>query len=386
MPYFWFDIYYTLLQRETRYKILNDNLKCCCRGKSGLSPKNTVGIHFPLSLDEYCNPALERGVLDDRNNDQVLLRYQLSKNEKVGSVRDRLVPSDAKLITVHQAWLWKIDDRIITAFPQHVADELIAFMAQGVAFENADSKVDIALLMAVLINTWDHPVAMRGSSEHIFNIFQKSITSLLEEVKGYLASDSVETLNMNEERRYYHEITDIREELSMIRSVLFEQEKVWTQFMRKTWPRNWREDGVFVDPLDGPREHQAMGLDLGLSLTRPQEQFERWKKEIVRLEEAADRVEKLISINLDLKQKHASMKEAHSTAIMSAAVFGFTLITIIFTPLSFIISLLALPVDRFQHHQVPSVFTDTAGMYRSHFIGVWLSKYRRSSLSDIVEN
>jgi hypothetical protein len=39
------------------------------------------------------------------------------------------------------------------------------------------------------------------------------------------------------------------------------------------------------------------------------------------------------------------MKESYYTAILGAAVFGLSVVTIIFTPLSFAVTLLALPGD-----------------------------------------
>ena len=41
---------------------------------------------------------------------------------------------------------------------------------------------------------------------------------------------------------------------------------------------------------------------------------------------------------------------AQSSYLLSAAVIGFTVITIIFTPLSFFSSLFALPIDRFERN------------------------------------
>jgi hypothetical protein len=90
------------------------------------------------------------------------------------------------------------------------------------------------------------------------------------------------------------------------------------------------------------------------------------------LDADAERVARAIDRKLDLKATHASLKEAHTTAIMSAAVFRFTLITIIFTPLSFIVSLFALPIDRFQKDQVPSVWNDQTGMYSTNYVGKWI--------------
>ncbi|KAI8946097.1 hypothetical protein F4801DRAFT_81567 [Xylaria longipes] len=49
---------------------------------------------------------------------------------------------------------------------------------------------------------------------------------------------------------------------------------------------------------------------------------------------------------------------------MSAAIVGFTVITIIFAPLSFFTSLFALPIDQFQQNQ--------EGKYTTNYIGKWI--------------
>jgi hypothetical protein len=54
--------------------------------------------------------------------------------------------------------------------------------------------------------------------------------------------------------------------------------------------------------------------------------------------------------------KHASLRESHATSMMSAAIFGFTLITIIFTSLSLFASLFALPINRLQAQQISGLF------------------------------
>jgi hypothetical protein len=145
--------------------------------------------------------------------------------------------------------------------------------------------------------------------------------------------------------RFLHVIDDIREELSMIRAVLFQQE-VWKEFTNKTWPQYWPNgpDGRFKAPerpkdpdeTKSPKNHQ----EIWSKIWRPQIQFVKFKRQIAKLDKDAERVERAIDRKLDLKAKHASINGAHSTAIMSVAVFGFTIITIIFTPLSFIMSIL----------------------------------------------
>lgn len=76
-----------------------------------------------------------------------------------------------------------------------------------------------------------------------------------------------------------------------------------------------------------------------------------------------------------MKQKDASLRESHSSAIMGAAVLGFTIITIIFTPLAFVISLFALPIDQLQRNQIDSPWASGSRMYSTNYIGKWAGKY-----------
>lgn len=92
----------------------------------------------------------------------------------------------------------------------------------------------------------------------------------------------------------------------------------------------------------------------------------------------SQRVSDSIKDQLDLKRTRASMKDARTGFIISVGVAGFTIISIIFTPSSFIISLLALSVDRFAKHRydfapnasAPNV---TLRTYHSYYVGEWIS-------------
>jgi hypothetical protein len=75
---------------------------------------------------------------------------------------------------------------------------------------------------------------------------------------------------------------------------------------------------------------------------------------------------------LDLRQKHIALQETHSMSVMSASVFAFTIITIVFTPLSFATSLFALPIDRFVSHQMSG--SEDNPVYPSSYITKWLGK------------
>jgi hypothetical protein len=332
------------------------------------------GCHVPLTLDEYCKPVLGPSILNERNKDQVLIRYKrlnkLGNRNEETSLEEMVegVPRSARLIAVHQAWLWKTAPFVITAFPaeHNVVDWISEYGWTGSDFQK------IGVLLSHLIDFLDRPV-MAGLSEPILNIFEKSIIALSNEVNEYIRSENIHDFSLDKERQYYHEIGDIREELSMIKSVLFQQEEMWKEFISNAWPDCWK-DGRLSAPSNDDKETWR-------KIARPQVQFPKFNRRIAQLDEDAQRVEDSISIRLDLKAKHAGMRqtqasirEAHSTAVMSAAVFGFTIVTIIFTPLSFMLSLFALPIKRLQDHQIESRWTNDSGMYTTNYVGKWVGK------------
>lgn len=132
------------------------------------------------------------------------------------------------------------------------------------------------------------------------------------------------------------------------------------------------------------RESASKVDDEWQAIMRAQSQFDRYRRRITQLDEDVQRMENSIMIKLDLKQKHASLRESHATAVMSAAVLGFTVITIIFTPLSFLTSLFALPIERFQANQVDffipgreneADFTNRTRAYTTNYIGTWTGQF-----------
>jgi tetrahydromethanopterin S-methyltransferase subunit B len=322
----------------------------------------------------------------------VILRYQQRKNA-----------TQQALITVPQAWLWKIDNIIATVLPLDFQRpcSLSKNMQYSWSFvEFANPEEILGLFLSDLVDVLDRP-GMAGLSEPVFNIFQKAIAGLSEEVNSYMKSADVDTIKIEKEKEFLHTIDDIREELSMIKTVLFQQEEVWKDFASKAWPQCWSDgpDGQFKlseRPEDKDRSEQDMSnerhrkmsderyREMWNKIQRPQIQFAKFKRRIAKLDGDAERVERAIDRKLDLKTKHASLNEAHTMAIMSAAVFGFTIITIIFTPLSFIVALFALPIDRFQQHQVQSIWTNQAGMYSTNYVGKWIGENIRSLIPRVL--
>lgn len=299
--------------------------------------------------------------------------------------------------------------------------------AQTSAAEFYRLRMRIGLFLSDLINLPNEPQAT-GLSQKFFDTFESAIVGLSDRVSQYLrfpiqdlgtlgggdrkAAEhfDFDDFDIMEEATFFHDIGDIREELAMILSVISRQEDLWKESMQTMLPDRW-VDGRFVSPSkaawqvqravpdtigtpEGETEddkvkarfkrtdfarmyHPVTGTDLAdiwQVIERPQAQFEQYKRRIAQLNDSAARVESSIAAVVDLRSKHASMKEAHSTAIMSAAVFGFTLVTIVFTPLSFMLSLFALPIQNLEDHQVESRWNGS-GVYQTGYVGRYMSMY-----------
>ncbi|KIX01818.1 uncharacterized protein Z518_09545 [Rhinocladiella mackenziei CBS 650.93] len=363
--------------REQNYTDLIDTLHLF-----GMDP--SCGIHQQLSLDEYCVRGLEFDSLAIRNGEQTVIRYEDKKRggKNKGAQEGRCVGTDVppqRLITVGQAWFYQIDHFSITAYDSYerntnqaklnVLRTIVRKQFNTLSITISRLTKDhprlapsayAGILLSECINLINHP-AMAGFSEPVLNVFEKAINNVSEEVKTYSKSMDYHDFQVDKERDFLHEIGDIREELSMIKKVVWEQETVWKDFTDKAWGA----DGENWELTKQDREVEGAG-DLRRLVERPRTQFRVFNTRVAGLEELAERVEASILTLLDLKSKHASMGEAHTTTLMSAAIFGFTIVTVVFTPLSFVIALFALPMNRFRRHQ-------EAG-YSTYYIGKWVGK------------
>lgn len=336
---------------------------------------NILGLQCASTLDEYCHPALDEDTLADRNEDQVLSRHQKEK------------PRDQRIVlTVPQLWIWTFDKEVITAMQKPMFDGFdygifgLIETHQDDILKALDSKSSSALkpsdlfvgaLISECVDKLSSPSRL-DLSESIFGIFERSISELSFKVREYTKPEALKKNNIDSEKVFISQIGDVREELSMIQSVLFEQEEVWRQFMKAKVPELW--SGLPQDQLSIPSDITGRVLDFMEILERPQMQFAKYKRQITKLDTDAGRVEGFITHQLDLKSKHASLQEAHLTTLMSAAIIGFTVVTIIFTPLAFLASLLALSTNEFQKHQYNSALTNGAPFYPSSDVRKWMGE------------
>ncbi|USP74031.1 hypothetical protein yc1106_01305 [Curvularia clavata] len=335
--------------------------------------------YMPLTLDEYCCPALPISMLNRRNDDQVLIKATKSKSYS------------GDLVTVCQLWTLQFEKGLIVA---HERDDISSdldsdqqFPTWGYDCTTGNIKRCIGVMLSHFIDSLDRSSAnATGSRTRILNTFEHFIARIAQEVDEYSRRKNLKRFNFDTERQFLHDIDDIRGELRMIMRVILQQEEVWKTFASNAWPEYWKNglEGCMV-----VQNNEKKSSDEWHLILRPQSQFNRFRSRIAQLDEDAARIEKSIVAKLDLKQKHASLQEAHATAVMSAAVLGFTVITIIFTPLSFVTSLFALAIDRFQKNQVDffvpgreneADFTNRTRVYTTNYIGKWAGKFLISIL------
>jgi hypothetical protein len=333
-----------------------------------------------LTLDEYCNQVLPKKVLERRNNDQVYTRIRQKQIQSESCTNKR--EDKSELIAVGQAWIWNIENHYIVS-PCHlstspsvlsglrVGDPAIGILAN---LETEDRLRTIGYTLAYLVSSLDRSILWSVDDmsweESLLNAFEKGITLVLEDVNRYADTVGVNKIKIEEERKYLHEISDILEELAMIKRVLLQQEDVWKTFATNAWPEYWPngQDGRMIIPRADWIVFERAERVQWKTIIGAQSVFEKYRRRLSQLYEDAERVERTILIKLDLKQKHTSLQEAHSTAVMSAAVFGFAIVTIVFTPLSFVTSLFALPIDQFQQSMLD---TDGTKTYSSSYISKW---------------
>lgn len=312
-----------------------------------------MNIHESRTLDESYYTGLGSEQLSERNKDQVVCRY--------GKKR--------RLLMVSQLWLWKMGGRLISACGSHphVGNELHGknadedpgtipedpstipedpgtdpqkFLADEAPYglwrekRHPTSLQLTALIFSECVNYLNRPYCA-GLEEPVFSIYERAVGTLDDQVGTYLKKPMGE-IQLNTELKFFHEISDIRDELNIIKSAIKEQREVWDQLYKDLQPSGDSEGGM-INWSDSIRQIAI----------RPQKQIPHFLRQIQSIDENAQRVEQRIQVLLDLKKTHASLMETHNSTILSTTVIGFTIVTIVFTPLSFVATLLAVPDAHF---------------------------------------
>ncbi|CBY00910.1 hypothetical protein IAQ61_011813 [Plenodomus lingam] len=151
-------------------------------------------------------------------------------------------------------------------------------------------------------------------------------------------------LDIGAETDLLRETKDIRDELNMIAKVLDDQRNVIPDM-----------EASILDIYH--KEHRSQ-QDLKRRFKDMVKTIETHIKDLDRMDKQAERIYKSITDLLDLKQKHANAFEARfardqaaATAEQGQTIQIFTIVTIIFLPLSFIAAMMAINIREFPHRE-----------------------------------
>lgn len=180
-------------------------------------------------------------------------------------------------------------------------------------------------------------------------------------------------LDVGAETDLLAEIKDIRDELDIIRMVLGHQKHLLPDL----------KDAV----KDAYRDDRSLGHRSLEQLRKVDKGFDEQEKtisnpikDIDRMDKQAERIYTSIRDLLDLKQKHANAFEARfardqaaGTQRQGQTIMVFTIVTVIFLPLSFIAAFFAINVDQFPHDPATGQQQMSLGYVSQYIFGIGLA-------------
>ncbi|CAI7581831.1 unnamed protein product [Penicillium pancosmium] len=339
-----------------------------------------TSLHPRQTLDQYFYPHANT---ERRDQDQVVYRYQTS-----GPGRKISPDKEPRLFMVDRLWMWVLgEDLIVTCFPQRwnppKADpsNLKYMIIQDICSSNSSRIESVYDLVATItercLSVFDsqqledteyqffdmfessiklandrevvffpisirHPSRLRtGSTQNSRDVIKGNL-NIDEENNSILSQNSPQfvdrMLDIGEETDLLAEVKDIRDELNIIRHLLEHQTQILSRFQHKV--KTIKQDSLHTASND--------------YLANPQLMIELRLQHINRMDRPAERVYHSMVHLLDLKQKQANAFEARfardqaeGTARQSKILMVFTMVTIVFLPLSFLTSFFAINIREF---------------------------------------
>ncbi|OAP54920.1 hypothetical protein AYL99_10620 [Fonsecaea erecta] len=287
----------------------------------------------------------------------------------------------AKIVMVNQLWLWKVDSNtIITAFPdrwhQGQEDDLLTYLSRMFLKHPPYSMQSMIKWILCNCTAFIDAPCNAGLDENCFEIFEQSIATVSSRQtaryrsfyslikSGYVREQSDNTADnayareirdITVEVECLKEIKDIRDELKMIQRVLEDQRRVITSYCQKTRENvdddKWSLLTYRVRKAEWlVKEAEAVEASVSNRLFANDHAGPALKTDVYKLNHL-----------LDLKQKQGNLDEATDTRRLakladeraragetqSQLLFIFTVVTVIFTPLSFTSGFFAIPSHDF---------------------------------------
>ncbi|KAL3605288.1 hypothetical protein FPOAC2_00231 [Fusarium poae] len=329
-----------------------------------LHTRNTRDLtHIPITLDQYYYAVLQDTSI--RDGDQVLTRYLEKYHRQFGK----------RILMISQVWIWIIDEgTIITATAEpggtnvprltngkNFHDAVLDRMMNGEGGTRISMPTTVHSVMELMLGAatnaiMSDSVPTMGKKITPIDVFRESIKDVVNE-EAELFQRFLQELNQDNndqtrqqqkpwsskkipgssnhiidlEAKLLREVRDIRDELGMLKALSEHQETVWKQAFETEELRACFQYYHPCTPTDVKGDLDTMVAE-------------------------TDRVIDSLNSLLDLRTKQAAIKEAEygriqteDAARQSKSVLIFTIVTVIFLPLSFLSSLFALDVSSFPH-------------------------------------
>jgi Mg2+ and Co2+ transporter CorA len=365
---------------------------------------STTSLHVRRTLDQFFYPNIDT---QSRDQDQVVYRYQTKGPGREGP------GTDPKIFMVDQLWMWVLGTNlIVTSFPQrwdqpkndplNVLDGIIEDINSKTR-DPVRSVYDLAIIITnrcsgvfdrhrlgddeyQFLDMFESSIGIATDRETLlFNRFNHASVQASAWLKSHRklnplsrssarsisGRDAAEEVNLSDDEDYYDdgqplfvdrlldigeetdllaETKDIRDELNMIRTVLEHQKHVLVIC------------SIYL-------AQQTSQVDVKKRFKDQQRMIDMHLKDIDRMDKQAERIYHSITDLLDLKQKHANAFEARfardqaaGTTRQSKTIMVFTIVTIIFLPLSFITSIFTINMKEFENLNLGYVARYTFGI------------------------
>ncbi|KAK4445379.1 hypothetical protein QBC34DRAFT_164894 [Podospora aff. communis PSN243] len=346
-------------------------------------PKDLRPLHCRRTLDQYSYHMLDTTARRDK--DQAIYRWAKRQEGSVGTTLEGGLDIEKSLpiIMVDQLWLWVLPDgTVITSFPNtqksydrynigRLLSEKIETNKARRLFQGPEDLVSMVLDTCLDIETREGPCNVKiqecfrsyinaiGEDQAVaMDEFLKSMKKLADAPDPFQLAEEIDSFSkVTRQTTQLIEIIDIRDELDIIRSVLSAQKRVLEQLwdIIRAQPRapTARTADTSTDTTLGGTAFKTMvGVEnaintVGDNLLRVEE-----------MDAMAIRVHVELKQLLEFKQQQANGWEARYARKLSeqgqeqnTITLVFTVVTIIFLPMSFTASFFALNVDRFPKNQ-----------------------------------
>lgn len=348
---------YNEIQTRSEFQAMKDAI-------SSGSPH--YNIHTERTLDEAYFPGLDTRFFAEQNLDQVVSR------EYIKNLKLNLDDTSAPIMVVSQLWFWNIKDWLFSAGSQigtwplsgDKDTETCRDDSWQPRIRTSSPQLQIGLIIAKQINRFGKPQADEAFAPPL-DYFEMGVVRVLSEVKEYLGEKNLEKLDIDKEKGFIHNISDIRNELIMIKDVLEQQQDVVGQLIEYYLKNTERSR----------RSASNYRADDWKEVANAEKRLEKYVKWVRKIDGDAERIEKVVQAQLDLKRTYSTIRDTRISLVLGTAVIGFTVITVIFTPLAFMASLFALPLEQLRKHQEED---DNGVYYRTHYVKFWFGTFPRS--------